>query len=363
MCNQNGEGRHQAAPRNDSADSMARTRRVRRSSVALFYEAILAQKKTPEELAKVQVSWVDVRDVSLGHVRALEVPAAGGQPSSFDVANELKLPGVTVPVGTPGSGKSFKYDYWYNNAKARTVFEIKFRDKKTTSKESIENLKSKKIVGAEASAGWQYGWRYCGLCRKPGRDYQDDFAKPPEKRLNYKNCFDGLYRMVRDEGSSSRSRVHPESIVIHTNNLTADYRRYDYFKSELLKTPYFNANIYCHLTASFAADTVSTTSRIMNASGPGSNSTSQVIRNSLKNEGPLFMFKGWLPAWTRLQPTTILILLTLEQLKRAVDWTLNLRDISFALRVNEASTEGGCEGTDVARLLNNCEQALGVEAK
>lgn len=75
--------------------------------------------------------------------------------------------------------------------------------------------------------------------------------------------------------------------------------RYDFFKSELLKTPYFEDNILCHFTASFAAvcfltssllsskmlmrgmrqGTVATTvcspadvlkSRIMNASGPGS---------------------------------------------------------------------------------------------
>lgn len=26
---------------------------------------------------------------------------------------------------------------------------------------------------------------------------QGDFAKPPEKRLNYKNCFDGLFRVRR----------------------------------------------------------------------------------------------------------------------------------------------------------------------
>jgi len=39
----------------------------------------------------------------------------------------------------------------------------------------------------------------------------------------------------------------------------------------------------------------------------------------MKNEGAMFMFKGWLPAWTRLQPTTILIFLTLEQLKNGVD--------------------------------------------
>jgi len=46
-----------------------------------------------------------------------------------------------------------------------------------------------------------------------------------------------------------------------------------------------------------------------------------MIRQSMKNEGPMFMLKGWVPAWTRLQPTTMLIFLTLEQLKNGVDWT------------------------------------------
>ena len=54
-------------------------------------------------------------------------------------------------------------------------------------------------------------------------------------------------------------------------------------------------------------------------------STLQVIKNSLRNEGPMFMFKGWVPAWVRLQPTTILIFVTLEQLKNVVDWTRELR--------------------------------------
>ena len=70
-------------------------------------------------------------------------------------------------------------------------------------------------------------------------------------------------------------------------------------------------------------------SRIMNASGPGSNSTLQVIRNSFKNEGAMFMFKGWVPAWTRLNPTTILIFLTLEQLKKVVDWRRGDRESLF----------------------------------
>ena len=62
-------------------------------------------------------------------------------------------------------------------------------------------------------------------------------------------------------------------------------------------------------------------SRIMAASGAEGKSTLQMIRQSMRNEGAMFMFKGWLPAWTRLQPTTMLIFITLEQLKNLVDWT------------------------------------------
>lgn len=159
---------------------------------------------------------------------------------------------------------------------------------------------------------------------------QGDFAKPPEKRFNYKHCFDALFRMVREEGLSSLARgVTPNvfrAILMNASQLAS----YDFFKAELLKTPYFEDNIGVHFAASFAAGTVATTvcspadvlkSRIMNASGPGSNSTLGVIRASMKADGPMFMFKGWLPAWTRLQPTTILIFLTLEQLKNGVDWS------------------------------------------
>ncbi|KAH7907065.1 mitochondrial carrier domain-containing protein [Hygrophoropsis aurantiaca] len=136
-------------------------------------------------------------------------------------------------------------------------------------------------------------------------------------------------QMVREEGPSALVRgVGPNvfrSVLMNSSQLAS----YDFFKSELLKTPYFTDNILCHFTASFAAGTVATTvcspadvlkSRIMNASGPGSGSTIGVIRASLAADGPMFMFKGWVPAWMRLQPTTILIFLTLEQLKRAVDW-------------------------------------------
>jgi hypothetical protein len=163
---------------------------------------------------------------------------------------------------------------------------------------------------------------------------QGDFAKPPEKWFNYKNCFDALFR-VRFRPSLSLSsqlfvfyvltwvhrwsakkalsslahvigpnvfhailmnasqlascvlrfslsfapspspshflsRLHPLSLsLVSSHSLSfnslstlplvysVDYQsighRYDFFKAELLKTKYFEDNIMCHFTASFAA--------------------------------------------------------------------------------------------------------------
>lgn len=43
-------------------------------------------------------------------------------------------------------------------------------------------------------------------------------------------------------------------------------------------------------------------SRIMNASG--NEGIVSVISRSVAKEGPMVFFKGWLPAWIRLQPTS-----------------------------------------------------------
>ncbi|KAK7689679.1 hypothetical protein QCA50_007474 [Cerrena zonata] len=205
---------------------------------------------------------------------------------------------------------------------------------------------SKKLIGAGPGApAWKLSLAggmaggIAGLVGNPGEivmvRLQGDFAKPPEQRFNYKHCFDALFRMVREEGPSSLARgVGPNvfrAVLMNASQLAS----YDFFKAELLKTKYFDDNIYCHTTASFAAGTVATTvcspadvlkSRIMTASGKDSSSTMQVIRQSMRSEGAMFMFKGWVPAWTRLQPTTMLIFITLEQLKNLVDWTRSLQD-------------------------------------
>ncbi|KAK1923001.1 mitochondrial carrier domain-containing protein [Papiliotrema laurentii] len=157
---------------------------------------------------------------------------------------------------------------------------------------------------------------------------QADKAKPPEQRYNYRNSVQGLYRMTREEGFRSWGRgVVPNgtrAVLMNMSQLAS----YDWFKEELIRNKLLADGPVCHFVASVGAGTVATTvcspadvlkSRIMNAHGAGTTSTLQVIKTSLANEGPMFMFKGWVPAWTRLQPTTILIFVILEQLKSGVD--------------------------------------------
>ena len=69
----------------------------------------------------------------------------------------------------------------------------------------------------------------------------------------------GMGQMVREEGPSSLMRGATPNVFRAILMNASQLASYDFFKSELLKTKYFEDNIYCHFTASFAAGTVATT--------------------------------------------------------------------------------------------------------
>lgn len=43
-----------------------------------WFMAVFKNAKAPEFLATFQNSWVDARDISIAHVKAIEIPEAGG---------------------------------------------------------------------------------------------------------------------------------------------------------------------------------------------------------------------------------------------------------------------------------------------
>ncbi|TFK57698.1 mitochondrial carrier [Heliocybe sulcata] len=156
-----------------------------------------------------------------------------------------------------------------------------------------------------------------------------DSVRPPEKRYGYRNALQGLVRLVGDEGIPGLARGLVPNVTRAVLMNVSQVGSYDFFKSALLshRIPVVNYqmrdNLLCHFTASTLAGTVATTvcspadvikSRLMAMSGKVS--PIDVLKESLRNEGPVFLFKGWTPAFIRLVPNTILMFVFFEQLKK-----------------------------------------------
>jgi len=157
-----------------------------------------------------------------------------------------------------------------------------------------------------------------------------DVLRPPEKQYKYRNAITGLMSLIKEEGVKGLARGLGTNTTRAVLMNTAQVGSYDFFKTTLLKTRapifdyQFKDNFFLHVVASLAAGTCGTTvtspvdvirTRIM-----GSNIKSSpvgVFLKSLREEGALFMFKGWTPAFIRLGPNTVLMFVFYEQLKRA----------------------------------------------
>jgi len=162
-----------------------------------------------------------------------------------------------------------------------------------------------------------------------------DSTRPAETRFNYRNAPHGLVSLIKGEGAKSLSRGMATNTTRAVLMNTSQVGSYDFFKTTLLQSPVpyvnfqFHDNLLLHTVASCAAGAIATTicapadvlrSRIMSLSGKAS--VAEILKNSLREEGPMFLFKGWTPAFIRLGPNTIFLFVFLEQLKRAwVSWS------------------------------------------
>ncbi|KAL7408784.1 putative DIC1-mitochondrial dicarboxylate carrier protein [Mrakia frigida] len=156
-----------------------------------------------------------------------------------------------------------------------------------------------------------------------------DATKPLNDQHRYRNCFDGLARVVKEEGAQQLFRGLGPNLVRSVLMNTSQLVSYDWFKDQLKTQAGLREGLVLHAFASLGAGTVATTicapadvirSRVMSASGPGSGPLT-VLKDSLAAEGPAFMFKGWTPAWIRLAPNTVLIFVFLEQIRKVIDKT------------------------------------------
>uniref|UniRef100_A0A6P7GB63 Mitochondrial dicarboxylate carrier-like n=1 Tax=Diabrotica virgifera virgifera TaxID=50390 RepID=A0A6P7GB63_DIAVI len=153
---------------------------------------------------------------------------------------------------------------------------------------------------------------------------QNDIKLPPEKRRNYKHAIDGLIRVYREEGArklfSGCSMATSRAVFMTIGQLSF----YDQIKKTLLMTPYFSDNSLTHFLSSLSAGAIATTltqpldvlkTRSMNAKPGEFKSLGDLILYTAKL-GPAGFFKGYIPAFVRLAPQTILTFMFLEQLRQ-----------------------------------------------
>lgn len=154
-----------------------------------------------------------------------------------------------------------------------------------------------------------------------------DGRLPPEQRRNYKNVFNALARIVREEGLlrlwTGCTPTIGRSMVVNMCQLAS----YSQAKQYLLASGYFKDGIGLHFTASMISGLITTSAsmpvdiaktRLQNmksvAGKPEYKGTIDVLVKVVKREGFLKLWRGFMPYYARLGPHTVLTFVILEQL-------------------------------------------------
>jgi len=153
---------------------------------------------------------------------------------------------------------------------------------------------------------------------------QNDIKLPVDQRRNYKHAIDGVIRVYKEEGVrrlfSGASTASSRAVLMTIGQLSF----YDQIKISLINSGYFSDNTLTHVTASLAAGAIATTmtqpldvikTRAMNAK-PGEFKNMMHLITYTARLGPMGFFKGYIPAFVRLGPQTILTFVFFEQLRK-----------------------------------------------
>jgi solute carrier family 25 (mitochondrial dicarboxylate transporter), member 10 len=138
---------------------------------------------------------------------------------------------------------------------------------------------------------------------------QNDATLPAHRRKNYKHVFDGMMRLARYEGLSGWFKgwlPNSSRAAVQTSGQLASY---DLIKRSLMEHLDVGDTLMTQLSASFLAGLIATTAtnpidvmktRIISSSTR--EGIFQFLRNSFRNEGFRWMFKGWVPSLLRIGP-------------------------------------------------------------
>ncbi|KAL6959455.1 Mitochondrial uncoupling protein 5 [Sarracenia purpurea var. burkii] len=159
---------------------------------------------------------------------------------------------------------------------------------------------------------------------------QADGRLPPAQRRNYKSVVDAISQMGKKEGITSLWRG--SSLTVNRAMLVtaSQLASYDQIKETILEKRLMKDGLGTHVTASFAAGFVASVAsnpvdviktRVMNmkvepGTAPPYSGAIDCAMKTVRGEGPMALYKGFIPTISRQGPFTIVLFVTLEQVRK-----------------------------------------------
>jgi solute carrier family 25 oxoglutarate transporter 11 len=158
---------------------------------------------------------------------------------------------------------------------------------------------------------------------------QADARLKPAERRNYRNVFDGVARIVREEGARALWRGVLPTTVRAMVVTASQFAAYDQIKEEVLRRAWMRDGVATHLLCAFTAGFISSVAsnpidviktRMMNApKGEYAGVVDCTVR-TVKEGGALALYKGFTPTFVRQAPYVVVMFVVLEQLKKGFAW-------------------------------------------
>ncbi|KAK7351556.1 hypothetical protein VNO77_11105 [Canavalia gladiata] len=161
---------------------------------------------------------------------------------------------------------------------------------------------------------------------------QADGRLPAVERRNYNGVFDAMRRMCNQEGIGSLWRGSALTVNRAMIVTASQLASYDQFKETILGHGWMKDGLGTHVAASFAAGFVAAVAsnpidviktRVMNmkveaGKNPPYNGALDCALKTVRAEGPLALYKGFIPTISRQGPFTVVLFVTLEQVRKVL---------------------------------------------
>ncbi|KAK9266162.1 hypothetical protein L1049_000008 [Liquidambar formosana] len=159
---------------------------------------------------------------------------------------------------------------------------------------------------------------------------QADGRLPVDQRRNYKSVFDAITQMTKQEGVTSLWRGSALTVNRAMIVTASQLASYDQIKEVILEKGVMSDGIGTHVAASFAAGFVAAVAsnpidviktRVMNmkveaGAAPPYSGAIDCAMKTVRAEGPLALYKGFIPTISRQGPFTVVLFVTLEQVRK-----------------------------------------------